>query len=73
MPYNDHDVERQITSLAARADPHAFERRNDHLLEGRRLDALNSAADTMRHMQLLLAWGALALVGTSMAVYLILT
>lgn len=73
MPHNDHEVEQQITSLANRIDPNAFERMNDHSLQGRRVDALDSAAAIMRRVQALLAFGAIFLVGTTLAVYLVVT
>jgi hypothetical protein len=45
------DVERQITGLAARVDPIAFQRGADASLEDRRRAALHGAAERLRQVQ----------------------
>ena len=45
------DVERQITDLAARVDPIAFQRGADASLEARRRAAFHGAAERLRQVQ----------------------
>jgi hypothetical protein len=53
-----HVFERQMTTLAARADPIAFDHPNDLSLQDRRLAARRTSADRLIRLQTYLSWGA---------------